>query len=283
MKIANLIILLSLVTCFVACKKVENKVYFEGGTSPVISASTTAVRLQAGEEANNAIKFSWTNPNYKFTTGLSSQDVTYTLEIDTVGGNFKSGALAVFPVSRETSYTFTVGEFNKLLTTGLPGGKGMGLQINPRRSYNLEARVTSSIGGAVPLISTNKVTFSASPFPPPPKVNVPIAGTLWITGNAVASDWSNPFGAGSPYLTSQRFAKLSDTDYELTVTMIPGGGYKLIQAQGDWGSQYSFKSGNSSAGEFQNSDGPNFPGPTVAGNYKLKFDFQTGTYTVVKQ
>ncbi|MBP6686511.1 MAG: SusE domain-containing protein [Lacibacter sp.] len=283
MKAIHYLLFFTSVATFVACEKQENKIYFEGGTNPQISSNTTTVRLQAGEEANAAIRFAWTNPDYKFTTGLSSHDVTYTIEIDTVGGNFASGAKIEIVVSKDLFRLFNVGDFNKLLTTGLSGGKGMGLKINPRRTYNLEARVTARIGAAVPLISNNKVTFTASPFPPPPKVPIPDAGTLWVTGSAFASNWSNPFGAGSPYLTSQRFTKLSDTDYELVVNMIPGGGYKLIQAQGDWGTQYSRKSGDALGGEFEKRDGTQFDAPSVAGSYKLKFDFQTGTFTVVKQ
>lgn len=283
MKTINYLLFLISITSFIACEKAENKIYFEGGTKPVITANTTSVRLEAGEEANNAIRFAWTNPDYKFTTGLSSHDVTYTIEIDTVGGNFASGAKVEVVVAKELFRLFNVGDFNKLLTTGLSGGKGMGLKINPRRVYNLEARVTARIGSAVPFVSENKVTFSASPFPPPPKVPVPDAGTLWIVGSAVASGWNNPTTWPAPFVTSQRFAKLSDTEYELVVTMIPGGGYKLIQAQGDWGSQYSLKSGDALGGEFEKRDATQFDAPSVAGSYKLSFDFQVGTFTVVKQ
>lgn len=284
MKTINYLLFLVSITCFIACEKAENKIYFEGGTKPVIAANTNSVRLEAGEEANNAIRFAWTNPDYKLTTGLSSHDVTYTIEIDTVGGNFGSGARVEVVVAKELSRLFNVGDFNKLLTTGLSGGKGMGLQIKPRRIYNLEARVTARIGAAVPYISENKVTFTASPFPPPPKVAIPDAGTLWIVGSAVASGWNNPGPSWpAPYVTTQKFSKLSDTDYELVIDMIPGGGYKLIQKEGDWNSQYSFKSGDALGGEFEKKDAAQFDAPSVPGTYKLSFNFQLGTFTVVKQ
>ena len=35
-----------------SCKKEESKIYFEGGTAPVLTGSTAAVRLEPGEEAN---------------------------------------------------------------------------------------------------------------------------------------------------------------------------------------------------------------------------------------
>src|SRR4030095_10027010 len=73
-----------------SCKKAENKIYFEGGTAPVLSASKTVVSLEPGSESTTAIVFNWTNPDYRFTTGLSSQDVSFTIEMDTAGGGFNS-------------------------------------------------------------------------------------------------------------------------------------------------------------------------------------------------
>ncbi len=265
-----------------ACNKVENKIYFEGGTPPVISASTQAVNLQPGDEEKTAITFRWTNPNYRFTTGVSSQDVNYTLEIDTVGANFNSRAKVEVIIAKELSVTYTVGDLNKILTTGLAGGKGMELSIDPRRTFNLEARVVSSIGNAVKLISSNKVAFTASPFAPPPKVAVPDAGTLWIVGNAAPSGWQNP--VPPPFDGQQQFTRVNNTLYELTIALPGGGNYKLIQTQGVWGTQYRYLSGAWDGGEFEKRDAdPGFDGPPTSGTYKMTFDFQTGRYTVVKQ
>ena len=73
-----------LVTVFVSCKKDENKDFFEGGTSPSLTASSSGpLVLLIADRTNPSVSFNWTNPDYKFTTGLSSQDVSYTLQIDT--------------------------------------------------------------------------------------------------------------------------------------------------------------------------------------------------------
>jgi hypothetical protein len=72
-----------------SCEKEENKVYLEGGTDPVLTASTNAVSLTPGTETQPGITFNWTNPDYVFTTGVSSQDVTYTIEMDTLGSQFR--------------------------------------------------------------------------------------------------------------------------------------------------------------------------------------------------
>ncbi len=80
----------SLLLLMASCKKEENKIFYEGGTAPVLSASAVTITLEPGQEANTALVLDWTNPEYRFTTGVSSQDVTYTLEIDTLGANFAS-------------------------------------------------------------------------------------------------------------------------------------------------------------------------------------------------
>lgn len=257
-----------------ACEKAENKINYASGKEPVLSASTNAVNLQPGLEANQAIRFSWTNPDYVFTTGISSHDVKYTLELDTLGANFGSARKFVTVFSKELSKTYTVTELNGIM------GNDMRLPLDPRRTFTFQARITSSLGvgsDAVPLPS-NIITFTASPFIPPPKVTVPDLGTLWITGDAVASGWTN-----TPPV-SQQFTQISNTKYELVINMLGGGGYKLLQKQNDWDSQYHMTVGTWAGGQFEkkNSD-PQFPGPPTAGTYKITVDFQLGEYTVVKQ
>jgi starch-binding outer membrane protein SusE/F len=262
----------------VACEKVENRVSYQTGTAPALTASTSTVRLEAGEESNTAIRFNWTNPNYQFTTGVSSHDVKYTMEIDTLGGNFNSSRKFVTAFAKELSKTYTVGELNGIL------GNSMQLQLDPRRNYTFQVRITSSLGvgtNAVPLVS-NIITFTTSPFPPPPKVPTPDANTLWATGDAFASSWQNPLPG--PYDVSQKFTRLSTTLYELTVNMPGGGNYKLIQAQGNWGTQYHMLAGGTwQGGEFEKRDAdPGFPGPPSAGTYKITVNFQLGQFNVVK-
>jgi hypothetical protein len=267
----------SLLIIQLSCKKQENKIYFEGGTPPVLSASTNSVRLEPGEESNTAITIRWTNPEYQFTTGINSQDVTYTLEIDTLGANFSSTKKFTTVIAKDLSKTYTVGELNGIL------GNTMVLQLEPRRDYTLQLRVTSSIGSVVKLVS-NVISFTTKPFAPPPKVVPPTAGTLWIVGDAVGNPpaWDNP--VPPPYDVSHKFTKVSNTLYQLTISLPGGGGYKLIQAQGDWGSQYhALAGGDWSSGDFEKMDAnPTFPGPPTSGNYKITVDFQIGKYNVIK-
>lgn len=270
--------LLLAVVSLIACEKVENKISFENGTKPVLTASTTAVRLEAGEESNVAIRLNWTNPNYQFTTGISSHDVKYKLEIDTLA-SFASARKFETVYLKDLSKTFTVGELNAIF------GNNLRIPLDPRKTYTFYARITSSLGlgaEAVPLQSNN-ITFTASPFPPPPKVAVPAADNLWATGDAFASSWQNPLPG--PFDVSQKFTKISRTLYELTVSMPGGGNYKLIQTQGNWGTQYHMLSGGTwQGGQFEQRDAdPGFPGPPTAGTYKITVNFQIGEFSVVKQ
>jgi len=259
-----------------SCEKTEKKDYYEGGTPPVLTTSTSTVSLEPGQEANTAIVLNWTNPDYKFTSGTSSQDVNYTIEMDTLGANFSSSKKVSSVVAKDLTKSYTVGELNSIL------GNDMRLQLTPRRNYTIQLRVISSIGSVVKLTS-NIVSFVTKPFQPPPKVEPPVNGTLWIVGNAPSGPpaWSNPVPA--PYDVSFKFTKLSNTLYELTVPMLGGGGYKLIQIQGDWGSQYHMTTGTWNAGDFEKKDSdPQFPGPPLSGNYKITVDFQLGKYTAIK-
>lgn len=272
--------------CFLfACEKAENKITYIGGKEPVLTANTNAVNLQPGLETNQAIRFSWTNPDYSFTTGISSHDVKYKLEIDTLGANFGSARKFETVIAKELSKTYTVTELNSIM------GNDMRLPLDPRRSFTFQARITSSLGvgsEAVPRTS-NIITFSASPFIPPPKVEPPGTpansyndGALWIVGDASPNGWTNPLQAA--YKTTHKFTRKSKTLYELVITLPGGGGYKLIQEDGNWDTQYHMTVGTWAGGQFEkkNAD-PTFPGPPTAGSYKITVDFQLGEYTVVKQ
>lgn len=113
-KISKFILLSGLIaTIIVSCKKDENRIHFEGGTPPALSSSITGnIPLSFVNKDNVALKLMWTDPDYKFTTGLSSQDVSYLIEIDTTGASFTNPKRQTVSVSKEMSKTFTQGELN---------------------------------------------------------------------------------------------------------------------------------------------------------------------------
>lgn len=265
---------LLVVVLYSSCKKDENKIFYEGGTAPVLSASANNISLEPGSEANNALTINWTNPDYQFTTGLSSQDVTYTIEFDTLGGNFKSGVKVSTVVAKELSKTYTVGALNSML------GNDMRLQLDPRRNYTIESRVTSSIGTGVKLVS-NVVSFTAKPFAPPPKVDLPSAGRLFLVGDASPGGWANPVP-----VPDQEFTKVSNTLYELTVTLTGGKSLLFLPVNGDWGDKYGWDGANNSNkpdGDNLKRGGGDIKIPGDNATYKITVNFQLGIFSIVKQ
>ncbi len=269
---------ISLVAVFaVSCKKDENKVYYEGGTDPVLSASSTAdmVLDSTGSSTKTAIVFNWTNPEYRFNTGISSQDVTYILQIDTTGSNFTNPDIQEASISKDLRYAPTVKEFNAFFNK-------MGLRYGIAHNIEFRIKATLANGLAVPLYS-NVIKIVVTPYLDV-AVPIPFDGTLWAIGNAFAAGWDNPMSSANNSI--QKFTQVSETLYTLNVNFVGGGTYKVIQRQGDWDLQYRpkydadvpFASGSF---ERRNSD-PGWNGPAAAGSYKITLNFITGTYKVEK-
>lgn len=260
----------------ISCEKEENKVYLESGTAPVLTvSSTTPMVLAIGNAANFALRFNWTNPNYKLNTGTSSHDVSYSLQVDTTGSNFSNPRMQEVSISKDLSKEFTVKELNSLFGVTK-------LNLLENKPHNIEFRLKASlVGGAVPLYS-NVIKMVITPYLDV-AVPIPTSGQLWATGDAFTSGWANPLG--NPYDVSQKFTRVSNTLYELTVTMPGGGNYKILQDNGQWDTQYHMLAGGTwSGGNFEKKDAdPGFPGPPTAGTYKITVNFITGAYTVVKQ
>jgi starch-binding outer membrane protein SusE/F len=261
-----------------SCKKDDNKDFFEGGTPPVLTASTATLNLTFANANNQALLLSWTNPNYKFTTGLSSQDVSYLIEIDTAGANFTNPQKQTVAVSKDLSQSFIVSQFNDYLLNQLV--------LKPGIPHNLEIRVKSALtNNAVTLIS-NVIKITATPYAIPPKVAPPTTGQLFIVGSATpggdAHGWDNPVP-----VPTQQFTQISSTLYEITIPLIGGKEYLFLPLNGDWGHKYAVPdktvAGLSDGGDFGFDKSDNFPGPAASGTYKIQVDFQRGKFTVTKQ
>lgn len=263
-----------------SCKKVENKIFYEGGTAPVLTASSTAAQVLKKENKDNiALVLTWSNPNYMFTTGVSSQDVTYTIQVDTTGKNFTSANLQESAIAKELSKSLTVRELNGFLSK---------MELKAGVEYNVEIRIKATLmNGSAPLYS-NVLKIKITPYldyavePPGTAAANYNDGNLWVLGDAFASGWSNPLPA--PYATSQKFTRIDVLHYSLIVTFNASGGYKMIQEQGVWSSQYhALAPASALSGSFEKKDAdPQFPSPG-AGTYKIEVNFQTGKYTLTKQ
>lgn len=255
---------------FSSCAKDETKVIYDGGTAPVLSASISdSIPLPVTDTTGNAVTFSWTNPNYQFSDGISSLNVTYYLQIDTSGAKFSGENMQTVAINSDLSTTFTVSSLNKLLANGLL------LQTGTRQT--IDTRVKSFLGnGAAPLYS-NTLSFSVTPYAPPPKIVPPSNGQLYIVGDATPGGW--------PPLTNdpsvEQFTKMSSTLYKITIALNGGKEYKFVAIVGQWTEQWSVATGDTfpNGGDFV-LNGGNCIAPANSGLYDIVVNFQTGKFTV---
>ena len=268
--INRLFILTFLVTILASCKKDENQDIFLGGTAPVLKATvTTTTVLDVLLKSSQAVVFSWTNPNYEFSTGVSSQDVTYTLQIDTTGSNFTSKKIQEKSISKDLSTTLTVGQLNTYLLT---------LGMMEDMPHNIEFRVKSSINGAVPLYS-NVIKIVFQPYL---DVVYPVPAKLFITGSATPAGWQ--CGCGEPDLLTQKFTKVSSSKFELVITLSANNSYLLLPVYGSWSAKYggvgASNNSNNVTGDLFKPNGSDLKAPGSTGSYKITVDFKTGAFTV---
>ena len=257
---------------FTGCKKDETKLYFTGGTPPQLTAVAGA-DVNYSNTDKVSLTLNWTNPDYSFTTGVSSLDVTYNIEIDTVGSNFTNPAKKVITVNKDLSYSFKSSELNDIMLNQL--------NLEDSVAHTLELRVISSLtNNSVPLTS-NPVQYTASPYTIPPKVTPPASGELFITGSATDSGW---MASGDAPVENQKFTQVSPTLYEIVIPLVDGS-YTFVPVYGDWNNKYGIKTKNDPAevygGDFQ-VGGEDILAPP-AGTYKIEVNFQTGKFTVTKQ
>lgn len=272
--VKQLFFLALLAVFFTACKKDENKIFLEGGTNPVLSPSVTTADLPLSYDNrdNEGLKLNWTNPDYKLTTGISSQDVSYLIEIDTTGADFRSSKKQTIAVNKDLSKSFPVAVFNDYLLNQL--------QLIPGVSHNIEIRVKSFLINGSAALYSNVVKYAVTPYSIPPKATPPASGTLYVTGAATPGNW---MGAGDAELTTQKFTQLSPTLYELKVRLTGGASYTFVPVYGDWGKKYSIKVKNDptevNGGDFQEG-GEDILAPAATGDYTIQVDFQRGKFTV---
>jgi starch-binding outer membrane protein SusE/F len=285
MKYINKITLFALAFIFfAACKKNEAEItYSGGGTPPVLSASVpnnSVLVLSPADSTNPTITFSWTNPNYTFSNGISSLDVNYTLEIDTVGSNFTNPKLVQITIASDLTTSFTVGNLNTqlfgflTLQTGVP--------------HNIAMRVVSFLNaGSLPLYS-NVITYTITPYAIPPAVAPPSSGVLYLTGSATPDGWM--VGGTASTVTSpvnQQMTVVPGSNgliFTLTLPMIGGQSFLVVPVAGDWTNKYATSDANSplTGDSFEYNAANNFNGPASSGTYTVTFNFQTGVYTITQ-
>ena len=122
---------------------------------------------------------------------------------------------------------------------------------------------------------TYKITidFQLGKFKVEPYVGPLLPTNLFIVGDATPGGWNNPVPT-----PSQQFTRLNSVQYQLASLPISAGHqYLFLPVNGDWSNKYAVNdntiTGLSDGGFFGYNFAQNFPGPTVAGNYKIDLNF----------
>jgi starch-binding outer membrane protein SusE/F len=259
---------------FASCEKKIETISYAGGTPPALSANRTAtIPLSFVNKDLEAVKLVWTNPAYQFSTGLSSQDVSYLVEIDTTNSNFTNPGRKSIGVSKDLSLSITQNDLNDYLLNQLV--------LTAGAPHNIEIRVTSRlVNNTVPLAS-NVLKFVVTPYAIPPKVAPPTTNKLFLVGSATPGGWNNPVP-----VPTQEFTRISATLYQLnSVPISAGNSYLFLPLNGDWGTKFGGIGANNANNVNEDDfriNGGDLLAPAVSGNYKIEVDFQRGKFKLTK-
>jgi hypothetical protein len=266
-----------------SCKKDESKVTFNGGTAPVLtSTATDSIALPLSDTTATAVTFNWTNPNYTFSDGVSSQNVQYLLEFDTTTA-FNSANLTTIGIANGLTVTYSVAQFNAIMANGL--------LLSTGSKHTVQARVqafirpfTSGTLNAIDTLSSSPLSFTVNPYALPPAVAPPASDTLYITGSATNKGWM--VGGDITSVAGQGLHKVNGSDliWSITLPLIGGQQFLLVPVAGDWGNKYATANGSSAntGGTFGLNASNNFNGPVAGGTYTVTFNFQTGNYSITQ-
>jgi hypothetical protein len=290
-KIINLFLFTIIMLSF-SCEKQETIAYYTGATASVLTGTSntgsTSISLKASDSTLTALSLNWTNPNYTYNYGVSSVDVSYLIEIDTSGSNFTNPNRAQIGITKDLGSVMTEGFLNSQLSNV------MGLATSV--THNIQIRVTATIkttGTNTNPVVSNVISFTATPYAPPPIMQPPSTyadnptGTLYIVGSAVSGGWGNPIASGS--IPIQKFTKVSNTLYQITIPLIGDGEYKLIGVNdGSWTEQWSIKTEQASGdpttlGYSLAFNAANCRAPLASATYLIVVNFQIGTVSLTKQ
>jgi hypothetical protein len=225
-------------------------------------SSTSPLTLLLSNATNTAISFSWNPSPY------GADVINYALQVDTVGGNFKSPQ--VFPLGTALTSSLTNNDLNTAaIAAGIIGGA----------TKNAEFRIVSYLGTTYsnPLAYSNVIPITLTSYTAAPT-------DLYIVGDATpeSPSWTNS-SLLSPY---QKFTKINAVSFGIIINLTAGKGYVFLPVDnGDWTHKYgSTTDGTASGGATLLADNAvpnsNTPAPATSGLYEIIVNFQTNTFTV---
>src|SRR6185437_13734524 len=135
--------------------------------------------LPITDTTKTAVTFNWTNPNYQFSNGISSMNVSYYLEFDTASA-FNSSKMQTIGINSNLSETLSVSQLNAMLANGMGLSTGNQHTVQVRVvSFMAPFTSTSQSAGS---LSSNTLSYKVTPYAPPPAVTPPTNDSLYIVG-----------------------------------------------------------------------------------------------------
>jgi len=254
-----------------SCESDVDKVIFKGGTAPVLTTSSTSnLVLTKAMENYSSLQFQWTNPNYEFSNGVNTQDVYYTLQIDTTGSNFSNPKMGTLSFTKDLTTSFTVKELNTTLAA---------LELKDFLQHNFEFRVKATLANNSAVVYSNVVQIKITTYL---DVVYPVPAKLYIVGDATPSGWQNDNVKPD---ASQTFTKVNSYLFRINSLAILPNKFLFLPVAGDWSHKYAFDapaSTNNPAGDYFKPDAKSDFQAPAAGNYKIEVNFKTGKYTMTK-
>jgi starch-binding outer membrane protein SusE/F len=255
-----------------ACEKEGDTVKFLGGTDIVLAVSSSSdLVLNKSQENFSSLQFQWTNPSYKFTNGINTQDVTYALQVDKDGGDFTGAKVVNVEYKTSLSVSFKVKELNNTVA---------GLELPDGQLNTIQFRIKSSLTNGNAPVYSNVVKIKISTYL---DVVFPVPAKLYITGAATPANWQA--GSGSETVPpNQEFTKVNPYLFVInSLQLNASSGYLLIPVYSSWSAKYGFtgeKEKNNPLGDTFKPDGNDFLSPSTSKAYKISVNFKTGKTTL---
>ena len=266
-----LIVAAAALVVLAGCKKNLPQATLTPGTSTLTTTASTLVLDSTGGGTKTALTLSWPAINEG-----AQVAVTYTLEIDSVNGNFSKPVTV--NLATNVSMTYSMSALNLV---------ALGLGLTPAVAGQLQVRVAADVNqsngsaSTVPTVYSNVVSLTLTPYSTIPPPLYPVPPNLYLVGSAApggpATGWNNPVP-----VPSQQFTQIDANTFGMVINMVGGQQFLLLPVNGDWSHKYAVAAGSSlpTGGPFVPDAANNMTGPTTSGLYKIIVDFLKGTYTI---
>lgn len=242
-----------------SCKKSDVQVTSDGGKAGTLTASSTNIVLdktKVSDTSTAAVSFSSTAPVYSFKAA-----VTATLQIDTVGDNWKNPTSYSLPAN-SYNMNFNTPVFNSLLLKlNLPAG--IASKVNVRLAFTLTPAVVNY---------SNVVSLTVTPFN--------LSSWLYTTGNFAG--WQNP-GPLEDSLESVTGNGVYTGIINFVTPQAPGDDeFLVLPVKGSWNHKYATNDPQNTTSKTVTYDGPNNFYAPGEGYYIVTVDINKGTIAFQK-